>query len=96
MLKDAIKHPCLQLALIAFIVLAVSLFFKMNHYPVANALLNVTVIFASIPWIIILRLIIRNPFLDRQAKLFWMALSLLVPVIGTIIYVVRENRKLGI
>jgi len=80
----------------AIMILATSLWLKAHHYMVANMLLVTTVLFAGIVWIMIIRLILQNPFLDKRAKIFWMVLSLLIPVVGNIIYVVMENRKLGL
>lgn len=96
MQKGLIRHPSFQLAATAVIILIVSIFFRANKNILADLFLIAAILLVGINWIIILRLIMRHPFLDKQAKLFWMVFVLLIPAIGSIIYLVMEDRKLGV
>ena len=96
MVKRSIRHTAVQLAVVALIFLLVSIFFRDNNYAIADLFLIAAILLTAVNWIIVLRLIVRNAFLDKQAKLFWMALVILIPAVGSIIYVMKENGKLKI
>jgi len=96
MQKGLITHRSFQLAATAVIILIISIFFRANKNVVADLFLIAAILLVGINWIIVLRRIMRHPFLDKQAKLFWMVFVLLVPAIGSIIYLVVEDRKLGV
>jgi hypothetical protein len=96
MLKDSIKHSSFQLALSAVVLFVTSIFLRAEHYGFADIVMILALLLSGLNWIIAFKLVLRNPFLDRSAKSFWMVLILLIPSVGSIVYIMMENRKLGI
>ena len=96
MLKESIQHPYFLLGAIVIVLLISSIPFRINHYKIADTLLFFAVLLAFIDWILTLFLILRNPFLDKRAKRFWIVMASLFPPIGSMLYIAMENRKLGI
>jgi hypothetical protein len=96
MLKDSIKHPLFKLGLLTIVLIMISVPFRVSHPEIADIILILAVFFMVIDWILTLRLIIRNPFLDARSKLFWMVTITLLPAFGSMIYIMLENRKFGL
>jgi hypothetical protein len=96
MLKDSIRHPLFRLGLLTIVLIIISVPFRVSHPGVSDIILILAVLFIVIDWIFTLRLIMRNPFLDARSKLFWMVTITLLPAIGSMIYIMLENRKFGI
>jgi hypothetical protein len=94
-LKKNMKHPSFIIGLLSFIVLVLGAILMRTDEETGHYVILASVVLGAIHWIWSIIDVVKSKHLDPRSRPFWIALVVIVPPLGGMMYYIMKTKNLA-